>query len=130
STKISCAAPSMATARTGVRVVCTLCDTIATLVPTSALMRVDLPTLGAPMSATKPQRRPAGAAGSGSAIAVFRLDALVGEHGRGCGLLGGAFRAAETFGRETVGKLDDHAELRVVVGSFALDLPIGGGGQT
>ena len=38
------------------RVVCTLCETIVTLVPTSALISVDLPTLGAPISATKPQR--------------------------------------------------------------------------
>src|SRR5262249_62351365 len=38
------------------RVVCTLCDTIATLVPTSALISVDLPTLGAPISAINPQR--------------------------------------------------------------------------
>ncbi len=56
STKMSCAPFSIAMPRTGARVVCTLCDTIATLVPTSALTSVDLPTLVAPMSATKPQR--------------------------------------------------------------------------
>ena len=38
------------------RVVCTLGETIETLVPTSRLSRVDLPTLGAPMIATKPAR--------------------------------------------------------------------------
>ena len=36
--------------------VCTLGVTIETLVPTSRLSRVDLPTLGAPRIATKPQR--------------------------------------------------------------------------
>ena len=56
STKISCDAPSIAMPRTSMRVVCTLCETIETLEPTSALMSVDLPALGAPISATKPQR--------------------------------------------------------------------------
>ena len=43
--------------RSSARVVCTLGVTIATLVPTSALISVDLPALGAPISAMKPQRR-------------------------------------------------------------------------
>jgi hypothetical protein len=38
------------------RVVCTLWLTMETFVPTSRLMRVDLPAFGAPMSATKPAR--------------------------------------------------------------------------
>ena len=58
STRMSCDAPSVAMPRSSVRVVCTLCETIATLVPTRALISVDLPTLGAPISATKPQRLP------------------------------------------------------------------------
>ncbi len=49
-------APSMAMPRTSERVVCTLCETIETLVPTSALVSVDLPAFGAPISATNPQR--------------------------------------------------------------------------
>ena len=49
------------------RVVCTLGETIETLVPTSRLSRVDLPTLGAPMIATNPAR-----VGAGSAIAGSR----------------------------------------------------------
>ena len=56
STKMICALPSMTMPRTSVRVVCTLRDTIETLVPTSLLSSVDLPALGAPISATKPQR--------------------------------------------------------------------------
>ena len=45
----------MAMPRTGMRVVCTLGVTMATLEPTSALISVDLPALGAPMMAQKPQ---------------------------------------------------------------------------
>ena len=48
--------PAIAMPRTGMRVVCTLGLTMATLEPTSALTRVDLPALGAPMMAQKPQR--------------------------------------------------------------------------
>jgi hypothetical protein len=49
-------APSMAMPRSGMRVVCTLWLTIETLAPTRALTSVDLPALGAPMTAMKPQR--------------------------------------------------------------------------
>ena len=42
--------------RTSARVVCTLCVTIDTFEPTSALSSVDLPALGAPISATNPAR--------------------------------------------------------------------------
>ena len=56
STKTSWLSPSLAMPRSGTRVVCTLCETIDTLAPTSALTSVDLPALGAPMMATKPQR--------------------------------------------------------------------------
>ena len=48
----------MAMPRNSVRVVCTLGVTIATLLPTSALISVDLPAFGAPISAMKPQRVP------------------------------------------------------------------------
>jgi hypothetical protein len=51
-----CALFSIAMPRIRARVVCTLRETIVTLEPTSALTSVDLPTLGAPISATKPQR--------------------------------------------------------------------------
>ena len=55
--KTSCALPTMAMPRINVvRVVCTFGVTIATLLPVSALVRVDLPAFGAPISAMKPQR--------------------------------------------------------------------------
>src|SRR4029077_7825961 len=47
---------AIAMPRSSARVVCTLWDTIATLLPTSALISVDLPPLGAPMSAMNPHR--------------------------------------------------------------------------
>ena len=56
STKMICASRWIAMPRTCERVVCTLRDTMETFAPTSALSSVDLPALGAPMSATKPQR--------------------------------------------------------------------------
>src|SRR6202043_4036092 len=91
STKISCAGPAMAIPRTSARVVCTLGVTMEILDPTNAFASVDLPTFGAPISATKPQRV-AGAAASacsaGSTIAPFGLDAFAHQHGGGGGLLG------------------------------------------
>src|SRR3546814_12426514 len=51
-----CASSAIATPISRVRVVCALGLTIATFWPTSALTRVDLPALGAPTTATKPQR--------------------------------------------------------------------------
>jgi hypothetical protein len=56
STRMICALFSITMPRISARVVCTLRETIVTLEPTSALTSVDLPTLGAPISATKPQR--------------------------------------------------------------------------
>ena len=52
STNTICVAPASAMPRTRARVVWTLRDTIDTLAPTSALRSVDLPALGAPISAT------------------------------------------------------------------------------
>ena len=57
SIRTSCASPTIATPRTMARVVCTLRETMETLEPTSALVSVDLPAFGAPISAMKPQRR-------------------------------------------------------------------------
>ena len=56
STKIICVAPSTRMPRTVARVVCALRETIDTFAPISELSSVDLPALGAPTSATKPQR--------------------------------------------------------------------------
>src|SRR5437764_9563064 len=110
----SWASCSVAIPRSNVRVVCTLCETIATLAPTSALIRVDLPTLGAPISAMKPQRV------SVSTIEAVRLDAGAREHGGGSGLLRGTLGATETFGRRQMREVDGDAELGVVVRGLAL----------
>src|SRR3546814_18396645 len=49
-----CASPSSAMPSRRARVVCALAGVIATFWPTSALTSVDLPALGAPMTATRP----------------------------------------------------------------------------
>ena len=60
STSTSCQSGPLATPRIARRVVCGLSETIATLAPTIALASVDLPTLGRPAKATKPDRVAAG----------------------------------------------------------------------
>src|SRR5580658_6090091 len=127
STKISCAAPSMAMPRTRVRVVCTLGVTMEILAPTSALASVDLPTLGAPISATNPQRvvSSAGAAWApASAISPFGLDALARQHGGGGGLLGGTLGTAGAFGGREIGQLHGNAKYRAMIGTGARHLAI------
>src|SRR5690606_9888576 len=59
--------PSTTIPRTGMRVVCTLRETIVTFAPTSALTRVDLPAFGAPITAMKPHLLAASAASLGLA---------------------------------------------------------------
>jgi hypothetical protein len=66
SMKTICASPSVTTPRIWARVVCALCVTIDTFAPTSELSRVDLPALGAPTRAMKPQRVFSGVAGVSS----------------------------------------------------------------
>src|ERR1700722_17174261 len=95
--KTSWASACVAIPRSNARVVCTLWETIATLAPTIALIRVDLPTLGAPISAMNPQRRTAGSPPSGSTIETFRHHPLAGQHDGSGGLLGGAAGAAGSF---------------------------------
>ena len=73
--------------RISARVVCTLCETMVTLEPTSALSSVDLPALGAPISATKPQR--VSPAGWVSGIKLVGCDTDARQHGGGGGLFGG-----------------------------------------
>src|ERR1043165_1811802 len=92
--------------RTSARVVCTLRLTIETLAPTSALISVDLPAFGAPISATKPQR----VAGS----SIRRIHAFARQHRGGRRLLCGALGAPDPLGRRLVGDVDRAAELRVV----------------
>src|SRR5438270_8793003 len=73
----SCERPAMAMPRSGMRVVWTLCETMASLVPTSALINVDLPTLGAPINAIKPQRVPASPEGAEEVATLSRARSLV-----------------------------------------------------
>ena len=63
STSTTWADPSMKMPRTSARVVCTLRETIETLVPTRLFRSVDLPAFGTPISATKPARESAGVPG-------------------------------------------------------------------
>src|SRR5699024_3556343 len=53
---ISCPSDRWTIPRIACRVVCGLLDVIATLVPTSALVSVDLPALGRPTKHAKPDR--------------------------------------------------------------------------
>ena len=59
STRISWASGRCTIPRTTVRVVCGLSEVIATLVPTSALVSVDLPAFGRPTNDANPLLKPA-----------------------------------------------------------------------
>src|SRR6266853_1796028 len=128
STRMICALFSMTMPRISARVVCTLRETMVTLEPTSALTSVDLPTLGAPISATKPQRVAAGTAGAassrGSSVIGTAGDAFAFDHHGRCDLFGGALAAADAFGRRQTRQVHRHAELRIVMRPGALDLAI------
>src|SRR5262249_9693808 len=132
SMKISCEPSTIAIPRSSARVVCALCEPMATLVPTSALINVDLPTLGAPISATNPQRVFRFALGAGMSWPPSRADEAdagrapfvseaIGfdtgarEHSGSGGLLRGPLGATQPPGRRHVGELHRHA-----------DIPIGG----
>src|SRR5262245_39231264 len=146
----SCELPTIAMPLNKVRVVCALWDTMATLVPTSALTSVDLPTLGAPINATNPQRVCSSSPSAGipsplsrsgeetgarrgpfaSAIEAVGFDAGARQH-CGCGgLLGGALRMAKPFSGRQMRELDSDAEFRIMVGTLALDLTVGRGRQS
>src|SRR6185503_3601385 len=111
STKMICEEPSAAMPRISARVVCTLRETIDTLEPTSALSSVDLPALGAPIKATKPQRVSPAASG----IRFVQLDADPFQHGGGGGLFGGPLGKTETLGGRAVGQRHRDPEFRVVM---------------
>src|SRR5665811_1979544 len=85
STRTTCASPASTRPRTGPRVVWALWVTIDTLAPTRALVRVDLPLLGAPIRATKPQRVFSLAV---SVIGSRPPHAFAHEHGESSRLLG------------------------------------------
>ncbi len=72
STRTTWALPSMKMPRTSARVVCTLRETIETLVPTRWFRSVDLPAFGTPISATKPAGRRWACRKSGDRLPVPR----------------------------------------------------------
>src|ERR1700709_2936697 len=89
SARIIWALLSITMPRISARVVCTLRETIVTLEPPSALTSVDLPTLGAPISATKPQAVATGAASPcGSTVIAAAADAFARDHHGGRNLFG------------------------------------------
>src|SRR4026209_2844622 len=101
STRMIWLAPSSAMPSTGPRVVCALWVTMATLAPTSALISVDLPLFGAPISATKPQR--VSFAAEDSVMGWSLPNALAEQHGERRRLLGRALvGAVPAFGRNAV----------------------------
>src|SRR5437763_17060482 len=100
--------------RISARVVCTLRETMVTLEPTKALTSVDLPTLGAPISATKPQRVPAGAALSATSAVIAAAAFALAHNGRS-DLLGGTLAAADAFGRRAPPQIHRNAELRILI---------------
>src|SRR5256885_3100810 len=109
--------------RISARVVCTLRETMVTLEPTRALTSVDLPTLGAPISATKPQRVPAGAALSETS-AVITADAFALDHNGSSDPLGGTLAAPDAFGRREPPQIHPNPELRIVMPPRALGLAL------
>src|SRR5579872_354453 len=129
STRIICAWPSTTMPRISARVVCTLRETIVTLEPTSALTSVDLPTLGAPIRATKPHAVAAGAVPSAGDSVIGAADALARDHRRRRSLLRRALATADTFGRRQSRQFDCDAELRIMMRAGALDFAIDRGRQ-
>src|SRR5688572_25150320 len=101
------------------RVVCAFGDTMLTLAPTRRLIRVDLPVLGRPTTATVPAR-------NGSAIAAIQ----VGEHALGGGLLGGAHRGRlGLFAPRWLARLAGDAEHAGVVLAAGVDEGVFGARQ-
>src|SRR6476469_213923 len=131
STRMICALFSIAMPRISARVVCTLRETIVTLEPTSALTSVDLPTLGAPISATKPQRVAAAGAASpwDSSVIVAAADPFARDHHGGCYLFGRTLAATDALRRRQPRQIHGDAELGIVMRTAALDLAIDGGRQ-
>src|SRR6202158_1184601 len=125
STRMICALFSITMPRISARVVCTLRETLVTLEPTSALTSVDLPTLGAPISATKPQRVATGAASAEvSSIIAAAADAFALDHHGRCDLFGSALAAADAFGRRQPPPIHGNAKLRIVMRPGTFDLAI------
>src|SRR5450631_930779 len=130
STRMIWALLSMTMPRISARVVCTLRETMVTLEPTSALTSVDLPTLGAPISATKPQPVAGFPVLSGISSIIAAADAFALDHHRCRDLFGGALAAADAFGRRQSRQIHRDAELRIVMRPGALDFAVNRGRQT
>src|SRR6202007_1456796 len=113
--------------RISARVVCTLRETMLTFSPTSALTSVDLPTLGAPIRATKPQRVAAAIPFASSAF-IFAAD-FAGKHRQRGALFRRALAAADALRGLQARQVDGNPELRVVMRPGALDLAINRSGQ-
>src|SRR5262245_43640379 len=92
--------PRLSTPSTRCRVVCGLSVTMLSFSPTSAFSRVDLPTLGRPTIATKPQRP--------AAVSIL-LTGQYQEHGRS----GFLFRSAAA--RSKTGRVG------ILLSNFAID---------
>src|SRR3990172_6454301 len=116
STRMTWLLPMSAMPRTGPRVVCALWVTMETLAPTSALVSVDLPLFGAPITATKPQR-----------VSSLRVSAILGrlphpfakQHGKRRRLLGFALIGPlSALGRNAL-DLNFGGEARRMIGAFA-----------
>src|SRR5262249_42903359 len=126
STSTICELPSMTMPRIRARVVCTLRETIETFSPTSALISVDSPTLGAPIRATKPQRVAAAAV---SSAFIFAADFAC-EHGQRRVLLCRALVAADALRGLEARQRHSDAEMRIVMRPGALDLLVDRGRQS
>src|SRR5882724_9213812 len=130
STRMIWALFSITIPRISARVVCTLRETMVTLEPTSALTSVDLPTLGAPISATKPQRVATGALSARASLVIAAAgDAFALDHHRGRDFLRGALAAADAFRGRQPRQIHRDAELRVVMRPGTFDLAIDRGRQ-
>ena len=116
----------MAMPRSSVRVVCTLGVTIATLLPTSALISVDLPALGAPISAMKPQRVPPSVGSrhrQPSARSVLTPSRLSMAAAAACSAV--RLERPSPSAGSRLGQHHRDAKLRIVVRAGALDLAVG-----
>src|SRR5690606_7165298 len=127
SMKMSWLSPASAMPRMGTRVVCTLRETIDTFAPTSALTSVDLPALGAPITAMNPHRVVVGAVSevpSGSFVTGSSDHALAGkEHPRRF-LLRRPLRCALAQRRRLAGDPHLRGEVRRMIGPGPLDLDV------
>src|ERR1700683_1460004 len=116
----------MAMPRISARVVCTFGVTIETLLPTSALTRVDLPTFGAPITATNPQRRADEFAAPSlpSGIQALGLESFARHKRRGSRLLSCALGPSRALGGRKLRKLHRNAKFRIVMRTGARDFAI------